>query len=304
MSSWSGAIERSTNLVELEAIVQRGKETYIEVGLALGRIRHAELYKSTHSSWEAYCRQRWGWTPQRAHQLMSGAGVVASTAVDARLIPTERHARELGRVAPEDRAGVIAEAQQEILPGEIPTSDQIRAVIERRVDGKAKAPSLQTRRTPRWFFEALQAQLGLTFALDAYAEPHNALCERFYTRETDGNAQLWEDATFGNPEFDDMAAPLEKAVKEADERGVRSCIVSPVGCAQRWYHESAIRGTIWVPDQRINFDLPDGTPTDRADRDTIVVTFGREHRNPSWKRGVFRVHRLEVKHLAPAKEGA
>lgn len=155
---------------------------------------------------------------------------------------------------------------------------------------KGDPASMQDRRTPRWLFELLDKRFG-PFVLDAFAQPHNALCPRFLTRTEDGCIHPWEDITFANPEFEDMVRPLAHAVAEA-ERGVRSIIVSPVGCSQEWYHQLAIRGTIYVPDRRINFDLPDGTPTHRADRDTIVIGLGKEHNNPAWKRGLFRVQAL------------
>lgn len=165
---------------------------------------------------------------------------------------------------------------------------------------KKQSPGTQDRRTPRWLYNALNRQFG-PFRCDAYATPANAMCERFITKAEDGNKVDWPDATFGNPEFDDMVLPLEQALRQA-KRGTRSIILGPVGCSQEWYHQLAIQGTIYVPDCRINYDTPDGEPTDGADRDTIVMGFGREHYNADWKNGIWRVRRLEVAHLAPKKE--
>jgi DNA (cytosine-5)-methyltransferase 1 len=157
---------------------------------------------------------------------------------------------------------------------------------------KKSSPRLQDRRTPRWLFHALERQFG-PFSLDAFAQPHNALCERFLTQAQDGTRHPWADVTFANPPFAVMAEAIEQAVREA-RHGVRSVVVGPVGCSQGWYHELAIRGTIYVPDRRISYDLPNGRPTDGADRDSIVIAFGGEHANPDWRRGVFRVRRLEL----------
>jgi phage N-6-adenine-methyltransferase len=158
---------------------------------------------------------------------------------------------------------------------------------------KTQSASEQCLRTPRWLFDVLSEKFG-PFALDAYASSANALCEKFFTAETDANAQPWEDATFANPPFDDMGSVFAKAVAE-QARGVRSVIVSPVGCSQRWYHELAIQGTVFVPDLRVNFDNVDGSPTSSADRDTIVVVFGRGWRNQDAGKGVFRVRRLVLR---------
>jgi hypothetical protein len=182
--------------------------------------------------------------------------------------------------------------------GDAPTGEVTRAIVDqhlgvdRRADGKVKPPGLQVRRTPPKFYGFLNDRFG-PFKLDAYADESNALAPRHINREQDGNKTDWADVTYFNPEFDDMTAPLEQAIRMA-ERGIRSVGLGPVGCSQAWYHELAIRGTIYVPDRRINFDLPDGAPTDGADRDTIVMAFGREHYNRSWRRGVFQVRRLEL----------
>ena len=42
----------------LERIIERGLQTFYEVGTALLEIRDASLYRQTHPTFEAYCRQR------------------------------------------------------------------------------------------------------------------------------------------------------------------------------------------------------------------------------------------------------
>lgn len=292
------AIRRSTNLHQLEGIVRRGLKPALEVldaaaeaAEALRRIHEAELWKSTHGSWEKYCEYLQV-TRQRAHQVIQWARV--NQLVDTH-VPNERVARELGRAEPDP------EVQQLLFAaagGEAATASSARAVVdqhlgvERRVDGVAKVPNLQERRTPRWLFDFLSDRFG-PFLLDAYAEKHNRMCDLWLSAEEDGHTADWTDVTFANPPFEDMAPVLVQALRQAT-RGVRSVVLGPVGCSQAWYHELAIQGTVYVPDRRINFDTPGGEPTDRADRDTIVMAFGGVHRNTHAKRGVFRVHRLEL----------
>ena len=47
-------------LDQLEAIVQPGLGTYLDVGDALAEIRDRHLYRDSHPSFEAYVRERWG----------------------------------------------------------------------------------------------------------------------------------------------------------------------------------------------------------------------------------------------------
>lgn len=160
-----------------------------------------------------------------------------------------------------------------------------------------KKPRMQNRRTPRWFFHELDRLFG-PFELDAFAEPHNALCPRWYTAREDGTRAPWRDVTFANPPFALMEEAVAHALEQAERHDVRSITIAPIGGAQRWYHEYAVRGTIYVPTTRVNYDLPDGSPTDGADRDSMVIAFGREHYNRRWRRGEFRVRRLDLARAA------
>lgn len=95
-----------TRLATLEAIVERGQQTFIEVGTALLEIRDERLYRAEHSNFEDYCRARWGWSRGRAYQYMDAAKVVAavSTTVDA-APANEAQARELVPLLRSEDAG-------------------------------------------------------------------------------------------------------------------------------------------------------------------------------------------------------
>ena len=61
------------HLNKLEAIVQRGLDTEVDVGHALAEISDTSLYRGTHQTFEAYLRDRWGMSRSRGHQLIQGA---------------------------------------------------------------------------------------------------------------------------------------------------------------------------------------------------------------------------------------
>ena len=162
------------------------------------------------------------------------------------------------------------------------------------IGSKSNPPSIQDRRTPQWLFDTLTKRFG-PFKLDAFADGINHLCDEYYTREDNAYVQPWADVTFANPEFEDMGPPIDTALKQAALRGVRTIMLGLVGCSQEWYHELAIQGTIYVPDKRISYDLPDGSATtSNANRDTIIMAFGGEHENKKWKHGEFRVRALPL----------
>ena len=103
-------------LAQLEAIVQRGLDTFIDVGNALGEIRDQKLYRETHNTFENYCKQRWGFNDSRARQLIGAAETVTRVTVNGLPAPaSERVARELAPLK-DDQTELLAawnEAQAE-----------------------------------------------------------------------------------------------------------------------------------------------------------------------------------------------
>lgn len=101
-------IPQSKRLHELEKIIKRGKQTFVQVGLALVEIRDGRLYKSDFNSFEDYCREKWGWSKPYCTQLITAARVVNQLPQQSAVaIATESQARELSKVEPEKRASVI-----------------------------------------------------------------------------------------------------------------------------------------------------------------------------------------------------
>lgn len=80
-------IEESTVLSELnsveqdrltlcESIIEKGLNTFVEVGNALFEIRNNKLYRGSFTTFENYCKDRWNLKRQRAYELMDAAAVV------------------------------------------------------------------------------------------------------------------------------------------------------------------------------------------------------------------------------------
>jgi DNA modification methylase len=111
-------------LAELEAVVERGLDTFVEVGRALLEIRDARLYRETHATFEAYLRQRWGMSRQRGYQLIDAARV--STVVDTAGLPappSERVARELAPVLRAEGEEAALDVYREALASEDADAD-------------------------------------------------------------------------------------------------------------------------------------------------------------------------------------
>ena len=104
-------VEEQTELARLESVIERGKETFIEVGTALCRIRDARLYRATNGSFQCYCEARWNFSRVQAHRLIEAANVVALLPIgNTSQITNEAQARALARVPEELRVEVLEAA--------------------------------------------------------------------------------------------------------------------------------------------------------------------------------------------------
>lgn len=100
------SIREGQRLDELEKIIARGKKTFVEVGVSLAEIRDLRLYKAEYGGFEEYCRVKWGWGKAYAYRLIDAADV-AKVSPMGDTISNERAARELAKVEPSQRAGLV-----------------------------------------------------------------------------------------------------------------------------------------------------------------------------------------------------
>ena len=104
------SIDESKRFIALEQIIAAGKRTFIEVGLALAEVRDSKLYRSDYKTFDDYCREKWGWDKTYCTRLI-GASEVSKT-VPIGTIHNEAQARELAKVEPAERAGVLEKAAE------------------------------------------------------------------------------------------------------------------------------------------------------------------------------------------------
>lgn len=102
-----GAEVSGLDLDQLEVIIERGQQTFIEVGRALMEIRDRRLYRETHATFEAYCGERWGWTRQHAYRHIDAAQVAGALSSTDDKPGSVREARAmLANLEPEEREQV------------------------------------------------------------------------------------------------------------------------------------------------------------------------------------------------------
>jgi phage N-6-adenine-methyltransferase len=82
------------------------------------------------------------------------------------------------------------------------------------------------RHTPRALFDPLNAEHA--FTLDAAASAENALCEKYFTRETDGLLRSWaNEVVWCNPPFSRLEAWVAKVWREMCGGGKIGCHARP-----------------------------------------------------------------------------
>jgi hypothetical protein len=116
---------------ECEDQVDQLVRSWLTAGSALAVIRNERLYRSTHGRFEDYCRDQWGFSRQRANQLVAGAeAVVTLTTTVVTEAPSERVARELVPLKnkPEELAAVWTEVASNGAP---PTAARVREAVKR-----------------------------------------------------------------------------------------------------------------------------------------------------------------------------
>lgn len=99
-----------TKLQQLETVINRGKQAFIEVGTALMEIRVNRLYRGEFDTFEEYCQSKWGFTRNFAHMQIQSAEI-ASGLLTVVNIPNEGTAREFISVPAEDRPAVAEQAE-------------------------------------------------------------------------------------------------------------------------------------------------------------------------------------------------
>uniref|UniRef100_A0A0C1R7H7 Uncharacterized protein n=1 Tax=Tolypothrix bouteillei VB521301 TaxID=1479485 RepID=A0A0C1R7H7_9CYAN len=124
--------------LQLERKVERA---FYEAGKALMELRNQRLYRSTHKTFEEYCRDRFGHTRQKSNYLIAAADVFENlTTSGCQILPTsERQIRPLTKLEPVKQP----EAWQlsiEAADGKSPPSRIVNDIVE-QIMKRTKVPN-------------------------------------------------------------------------------------------------------------------------------------------------------------------
>jgi phage N-6-adenine-methyltransferase len=121
--------------------------------------------------------------------------------------------------------------------------------------------------TPQDFFDKLHNEFG--FETDVCASVENAKCERFFTKEDDGLAQVWTGVCWMNPPYGrEIKQWMEKAYKSSLDGATVVCLV-PARTDTAWWHDYAAKGKVRFIRGRLKF----GEHANSAPFPSAVVVF-------------------------------
>jgi hypothetical protein len=107
--------ERET-LTSCEKTIAINIQTFVKVGEALRAIRDARLYRESHKTFEAYCRDRWNYGRAHAHRVISASETVKALSPIGDILPTaETQVRPLLQFDLADRPKVWADVRARIV---------------------------------------------------------------------------------------------------------------------------------------------------------------------------------------------
>jgi len=119
----------SKRRTDLEATIEHGLETFIDVGAALLEIRDKRLYRNTHDSFEDYCLKVWDFGSRKAYRLINTAEFTAELPADVPKPKSERSTRPLMEL-PHKEQRTEAYTNAATKAGKAPTQKQVQEAVD------------------------------------------------------------------------------------------------------------------------------------------------------------------------------
>ena len=129
------------DLLACEQTIGRGFQSFVEVGLALVKIRQERLYRQEYCDFDHYCRQRWGVSRIHAHRNIEAAKVHEMLPIGNKPA-NEAQVRPLTRIRTEDGdldQKAISRVWQRVVDN-APADNAGRKVITAKVVEEAAQP--------------------------------------------------------------------------------------------------------------------------------------------------------------------
>jgi DNA N-6-adenine-methyltransferase (Dam) len=242
-------LERAT-LQNAEVRIEKGLQSFVEIGAALKQIQENKLYRADYSTFEQYLETRWGMSREQGYRNMSAA-TVAQNLLPIGNIPTaESQLRLLSPLPEEQQREVWRDAIKRTITG-APTAATVATVLAERGLKVPKSalpksgftePSRDSDElyTPIGFLESVYDCLGeidLDPCSNSLEEP-NVKARSHYTKALDGLGfqRIWAGKIFMNPPYSAPRDWVERLLEEHAVGEVEEAIcLLPVDPSTGWW---------------------------------------------------------------------
>lgn len=126
------SLTEQNELQACEQVIERGLQTFYEVGQALMEIRDKQLFRSDYETFDEYCQTRWGFQRPRADKFIRAAEAMHNLSpLGLNNMPTnERQVRPLTTLEPEDQRVAWQAVVDAVGEGKI-TAAHVEATVKR-----------------------------------------------------------------------------------------------------------------------------------------------------------------------------
>jgi hypothetical protein len=134
--------EEEKERLRLERVVER---SFYEAGKALQQLRDRKLYRSSHKTFEEYCKDRFGYSSRRQPDLLIEAAAIVDNLsekcdpMDLVLPTNERQVRPLAKLEPEEQ-GEAWLLSVEKAGGKVPPARIVSDIVQ-RIKERTKVPN-------------------------------------------------------------------------------------------------------------------------------------------------------------------
>ena len=262
-------------LLELETIIENGLKTFVDVGIALMKIKEKKLYRQEYGTFEAYCKERWDISRSYGYRLMESAKVIENLSPIGDILPiNEAQTRHL--------SGLTHEKQVEIWNELLETHGDSESITEENVKNAVNRPHvLNNSGNDEWFtpsdiIEAARSVLGEIDLDPASCDVANKIvkAEKYYTIDDDGLTKEWKGRVWMNPPYSTgkISLFIEKLFESKD---VSEAIVLTNNATEtKWFGLFFKHATkICFPSSRIRF-LKDNSELGSPLQGNAIIYFG------------------------------
>lgn len=287
--------QEETRKAQLEATIERGLQTFVEVGLALMEIREAALFRPA-QTFEEYCNQRWGWGRNYTNKLIASAKVVENLGTIVPILPaTESQARPLAPLAPDLQREAWREAVDTAPNGKV-TAAHVQAVVDRMTEpepakkraNQAMGATVYSHNsldyyTPRYVTDAAREVMGGIDLDPASCEMAQAWigAGRYYTIADDGLAHPWAGRVWLNPPYSytdgrsNQDLWSERLITEYLQGDVtEGILLVKAALGYKWFERLWDTWPVCFMRDRLSFVMADGSDDGQSKQATAIFYIG------------------------------